>query len=176
MVWPKCVGALDSRLRGNDKTRGLVRLTPPKFSLIRKILNVGFATPADLLPQVDSIWPKSWREFWEVIISRILRMMLFMRFMKPLQMVSCISRHEFVVDFGIWDNMNRLLLESFKGHQMPIFPLRNCAVFSKDLDSRSVYVAAIIFLERRELWRESIYNEMAIKPNLIRCGKYVPSS
>jgi len=38
----------------------------------RKILNVGFATPAVVLPQIDSIWPKSGREFWEVIISRTL--------------------------------------------------------------------------------------------------------
>ena len=40
----------------------------------RKILNVGFATPAVLLPQIDSIWLKSGREFLEVILSRALRM------------------------------------------------------------------------------------------------------
>ncbi len=39
----------------------------------RKIHNVGLATPAALLPQVDPIFPKSGREFWEVIISRILQ-------------------------------------------------------------------------------------------------------
>ncbi len=39
----------------------------------RKILNVGFATPAVLLPQIDSIWAKSGREFLEVILSRALR-------------------------------------------------------------------------------------------------------
>ena len=38
----------------------------------RKILNVGFATPEVLLPQIDTICPKSGREFWEVIISRAL--------------------------------------------------------------------------------------------------------
>ena len=34
------------------------------------ILNVGFATPAVVLPQIDSIWHKSGREFLEGIISR----------------------------------------------------------------------------------------------------------
>ena len=38
----------------------------------RKILNVAFATPAVLLPQIDSIWPKSGREFLEGILSRAL--------------------------------------------------------------------------------------------------------
>ncbi len=38
----------------------------------RKILNVGIATPAVLLLQIDTIWPKSRREFREVIISRTL--------------------------------------------------------------------------------------------------------
>ena len=38
----------------------------------RTILNVGFATPAVLLPQINSIWPKSWREFLAVIVSRAL--------------------------------------------------------------------------------------------------------
>ncbi len=38
----------------------------------RKILNVGFATPAVLLPQIDSRWPKSGSEFLKVIISRAL--------------------------------------------------------------------------------------------------------
>ncbi len=38
----------------------------------RKILNVGFATPAVLLLKMGSIWPKSGREFWEVILSRAL--------------------------------------------------------------------------------------------------------
>jgi len=42
----------------------------PTFT--HKILNVGFATPAVLLPQIDSILPKSGREFLEVIISRAL--------------------------------------------------------------------------------------------------------
>jgi hypothetical protein len=34
---------------------------------------VGFATPAVLLLQIGSIWPKSGREFWEVILSRALK-------------------------------------------------------------------------------------------------------
>ena len=38
----------------------------------RKILNVGFATPAVLLRQIGSRWPKSGREFLAVILSRAL--------------------------------------------------------------------------------------------------------
>jgi len=38
----------------------------------RKILNVGFATPAVFLPQIGSRWPKSGLEFWKVILSRTL--------------------------------------------------------------------------------------------------------
>ena len=34
---------------------------------------MGFATPAVLLHQIGSIWPKSWLEFCEVILSRALR-------------------------------------------------------------------------------------------------------
>ncbi len=45
----------------------------------RTILNVGFATPAVLLPQIDSIWPKSGREFLEVIISRALSVLFLIQ-------------------------------------------------------------------------------------------------
>ena len=38
----------------------------------RTILSVGFATPAVMLPQVDPIWPKFWREFWDVLVARTL--------------------------------------------------------------------------------------------------------
>ena len=37
------------------------------------ILSVGLATPAVVLHQSDPTWPKFWREFWEVIVSRTLR-------------------------------------------------------------------------------------------------------
>ena len=36
MVWPTCAGALDSRLRGNDTTKRLVRLATLKLRLIQK--------------------------------------------------------------------------------------------------------------------------------------------
>jgi len=39
----------------------------------RKILSVGLTTPAVLFPQIDPICPKLVREFWEVIVSRTLR-------------------------------------------------------------------------------------------------------
>ena len=35
----------------------------------RKILKLGFATSAVVLLQIDSIWPESGLEFWEVIVS-----------------------------------------------------------------------------------------------------------
>ena len=38
----------------------------------RAILNVALATPAVGLPQIDPTWPKSWREFWGVIVLRAL--------------------------------------------------------------------------------------------------------
>ena len=59
----------------------------PTFT--RTILNVGFATLAVLLHQIDSICPKSGREFLEVIVSRALSRWFFTRHVAFSEMLVC---------------------------------------------------------------------------------------